>query len=93
MQKSLDNLQNVEYNEHKSTKCRKVVSMDINTKLKGYLHSIGFKQSYLCEKTEIPADTISRILNGKRKMTADELLVICDVLSIDPRMLWRRSKK
>lgn len=67
--------------------------MGLNDELKVYIKSIGVKQSYLCEKTNIPADTVSRILNSKRNLTAEEYMLICDVLSIDPRMLWRRSKK
>lgn len=67
--------------------------MGLNDELKVYIKSIGVKQSYLCEKTNIPADTVSRILNSKRNLTAEEYMLMCDVLSIDPRMLWRRSKK
>lgn len=63
--------------------------MDICKNLNNYIGLIGIKQSYLSARTNIPADTISKILNGKRKMTAEELLVICDVLHIDPRALWQ----
>lgn len=91
MQKKLDNLQKVEYNRLKSTKCRKVKTMSVNDCLKNYVDMIGIKQSYLSEKTKIPADTISKILNGKRKMTAEELLLVCDALHIDPRALWHQS--
>ncbi len=65
--------------------------MYLNDNLKNYIELIGIKQSYLSDKTKIPADTISKILNGKRKMTAEELLAICDVLHIDPRVLGNRK--
>ena len=65
--------------------------MNINDNLKNYIELIGIKQTYLSDKTKIPADTISKILNGKRKMTAEELLAICDALHIDPRALGNKK--
>ena len=64
---------------------------NLNGSLKDYVGLIGIKQTYLSEKTNIPVDTISKILNGKRKMSAEELLLICDALCIDPRSLWHRN--
>jgi DNA-binding Xre family transcriptional regulator len=59
--------------------------MSINEKLKAIVDERGIKQSYLCQKTGMSADCISRILNSTRKITADEFLNLCDVLEIDPR--------
>lgn len=42
----------------------------------------GIKQSYISKQTNIPVDTISKILSGKRKITAEEFLKICKVLDV-----------
>lgn len=67
------------------------IDINLNISLKNYIGTIGIKQSYLSEKTNIPADAISKILNGKRKMTAEELLLICDALCVDPRIFWKTN--
>lgn len=59
--------------------------MNINLQLKEIVDKKGLKQSYLCEKTGMTADCISRILNSTRKITAEEFLCLCDVLGVDPR--------
>ena len=59
--------------------------MSINSKLKEYMDERGIKQSFLCEKTGMTADSVSRILRGSRKISAEEFLKICTVLKLDPR--------
>lgn len=50
------------------------------TVIKEYLEDKGIKQEYISKKTGIPSNTLSDILNLKRKLLADELVDI--VLSI-----------
>ena len=47
-------------------------------RLKKYMDAVGLKQSVVAEKSDIHYKTFNAILNGKRKLGADELLVICD---------------
>lgn len=61
--------------------------MIINERLREYVESNGIKQSFLCNETGLSSDTISRILLSKRKITGEELLLICEALNIDPRSL------
>lgn len=61
--------------------------MSINLKLREIVESRGIKQAYICEKTGMTADAVSRILNGTRKITGEELLNLCDLLDVDPRSL------
>ena len=61
--------------------------MSINLRLKEIVESKGIKQSYICERTGMSADAVSRILNGTRKITGEELLNFCDILNVDPRSL------
>lgn len=57
--------------------------MKVNLKLKEIIDERGIKQSHICQKANMSADCVSRILNCTRKLTAEEFLRICDVLGID----------
>lgn len=60
--------------------------MYINRKLNEYVTANGIKQIYIVQKTGLSADTISKILKGKRRILADEFLTICVALDIDPNI-------
>lgn len=60
--------------------------MNINLKIKEIVESRGIKQSHICEKTGMTTDSVSRILKGTRKITAEEFLTLCEVLDIDPNI-------
>ena len=59
-------------------------SMWINRQLNDYVKDNGIKQIHLSQQTGIPADTISRILRGERRIMADEFLEICFILDVNP---------
>lgn len=63
----------------------------VNARLKEIIESRGIKQSYICEKTGLSSDCVSRILNSARKITADEFLSICEVLKLDPRSFFEKT--
>ena len=50
--------------------------------LNGFISQKGIKQRYICEKTGLSEDIISRILSGKRKILASEFLQICRALDV-----------
>lgn len=54
----------------------------IGIKVKEYLDENGIKYSYLSEKIGMPMNTLSLLLNGKRKMSVEEYFVICEVLGL-----------
>lgn len=58
--------------------------MKVYEKIKTYIEENGIKQNYLSEKTGIPENTLSIILNGKRRLSADEFVSIILVLGVDP---------
>lgn len=64
--------------------------MYINQKLNEYVTDNGIKQIYIVQKTGLSADTISKILKGKRRILADEFLIICAALDIDPNIFRDR---
>ncbi len=67
------------------------MSVSINEQLNKYVTENGIKQVHIANVTGLTQDTVSKILNGNRKMLADEFLIICEALSIDPNVF--RPKK
>ena len=61
--------------------------MWINLRLREIMESRVIKQTYICEKTGLSPDAVSRIMNGTRKVTGEELLMFCDLFDVDPRSL------
>lgn len=60
--------------------------MDVTKKIAKYIDDNGIKLSVLANRTSIPAQALYDSLgkNGTRKLKADELLRICDVLKLNP---------
>jgi len=50
--------------------------------IKNYLISKGISQTYVANKTGIPISTLNAILNGNRKLLAEEYFVICQALDV-----------
>ena len=58
--------------------------MRINQMLNEYVAANGIKQIYIAKKTGIDTNIISQILTGKRRILADEFLLICVAINLDP---------
>lgn len=56
--------------------------MNANQIIRKIVEERGLKISYLAQKTGIHVDAVSRSLLGKRKLSADEFLRICNTLSL-----------
>lgn len=65
--------------------------MSINERLSDYVREHGIKRVYIAQKTGLSADTVSKILNGNRRIQADEFLSICTALNIDPNIFRNKS--
>lgn len=57
--------------------------MKVNQNIKEYIESHGVTQKFLCDKTGITPVQMSNIMNGKRKVTGEELLKIADALKVN----------
>ena len=55
----------------------------INFKIKEYIDNHGITQKFLVDKTGITPEKMSNIMNGKRKVTGEELLKIADALKVN----------
>lgn len=60
--------------------------MNIADKLNEYITNHQIKQTYIAQKTGLTIETVSNILNGSRRIPADEFLLICTALDIDPNI-------
>ncbi len=56
--------------------------MSVNEKIKEYIESHGITQKFLCDKTGIAPEKMSNVINGKRKVTGEELLLIANALGV-----------
>lgn len=70
------------------------ISMKIEDKIKNIIDESGRSQLWIVEKMNtlqpnlsMNKDKLSSIVRGKRKMTADELLIFCMALEISPDRL------
>ncbi len=56
--------------------------MEANKKLREYLDSHGITQAFLVKKTGLSHWVVSNIMNGKRRVSADELGKISQALNV-----------
>ena len=57
--------------------------MKIEKQIKTYLKNNGISSSEAADMLGITNSNLSRLLNGRRKMRADELVVICGRFGLD----------
>lgn len=60
--------------------------MKVYEKVRSYLEVNGVKQISVAKKAGIPNVTFNAILNGKRKLYADDLRSICLALNVAPEV-------
>lgn len=51
-------------------------------KIKEYINRNGMKYGAVAERAEIAQNTFSAMINGKRKITAEEYFMICKALNV-----------
>ncbi len=54
----------------------------LGRQIKIYLFSKGISQTYIAAKTGIPNPILSAMLNGRRKIKAEEYFAICKALEV-----------
>ena len=69
-----------------------VEKYDTRTVLKDYIDNNGIKMTFIAERTGITKDRLSRIFQKERRLTADEFLVITEVLKVDVNELMGREE-
>ncbi len=66
--------------------------MTMGSKIKKYLFDNGITQRFVCQKTGIPSNTFSTMLNNKRKITVEEYALICNALGLSLEYLFEKDK-
>jgi len=51
-------------------------------RIKKYIEESGMKFGVIAERVNIPMNTFSAMMNGKRKITAEEYFAICQALDV-----------
>ena len=64
--------------------------MPIYMRFREILESRGIKQAHIVKVTGMSKDAVSNFLLGKRNLTAEEFLLWCQALDIDPNV-FRKS--
>lgn len=54
----------------------------MGARIKTYIQEEGLKFSAIAERIGIPLNTFSAMMNGKRKINADEYVAICRALNV-----------
>lgn len=58
--------------------------MSVQSRISAYIKRMGITQTSISQKTGIRVDTMSALMNGKRKMSADEYELICKAIEKTP---------
>lgn len=65
----------------------------VQERLARYIREMGIKQSVISQKTGLDPVTISAIMTGRRKLTADEFEKICIALKKQPNDFMRLEQE
>lgn len=68
-----------------------LVVMPVFILVRNYISAHGLKQKAVALKSKIPYSTFNAMMNGKRRIYADELEAICRSLNVSPEafILWK----
>lgn len=66
------------------------MKVDID-RLKAGIKASGVRQRVIAENAGVGAPSVSNMLRGKQKLTADVFLTVCDMCRIDPASVARRD--
>jgi lambda repressor-like predicted transcriptional regulator len=64
---------------------------DVTKAVSDYVRSKGILITVLSEGTGISYNVLQPSIMGKRKLRADEFLLICDFLEVTPDKFWSRA--
>jgi len=58
--------------------------MEVYKRIKAYINDAGLKQGKVAEKAGYDIKKFSAMMNGKRKIYAEDLAKICSALEVSP---------
>ncbi len=66
--------------------------MEVYKKVRAYIEENGYKQLGVAQKAGISKVTFNAMMNGKRKMYADDLRAVCLALNVSPELFIEAPK-
>ncbi len=66
--------------------------MEVYKRIKSYIIDLGLKQGKVAEKAGYDAKKFSAMMNGKRKIYAEDLAKICSALDVSPEQFIPHKK-
>lgn len=69
------------------------MAKDIRTNLRQVLDDFGYSQVKIAKKVGLTPCKFSNILNKRRRLTAEELLTICEIIGLTPEQLRDYDKR
>lgn len=63
------------------------------SKIKNYIKISGLKFCAIAKVVDIPTNTFSDMVNGKRRITAEEYFKICNALGVDVSFFTQNNEK
>lgn len=63
----------------------------LGCRIKEYINRMGLKLGAVAERAGIPLNTFSAMMNGKRKITAEEYFSICNALNVPLDEFYQRT--
>jgi transcriptional regulator with XRE-family HTH domain len=60
--------------------------------LRDHIDARGFKREYVAMKSGIKPAKLSLILNGRRRLTVDDLQAICDAIDTSPNAFFHTKE-
>lgn len=67
--------------------------MLVYEKVRRYIDDHGIRQAFVAEKCNISTTTFNAMMNGRRKMYADDLRDICYALEVSPEEFIEYQQK
>lgn len=58
--------------------------MSVQEVLKGFIKEKGIKHKFIADRLGFNDNAFSQIINGKRRLTADDLIDILLIIGVDP---------
>lgn len=62
--------------------------MSTHEMVRAYIDEHGLCRKYIAANMGISDSKLSQLLNGKRRMTVDDYMTLCQAIAVDPRTFF-----
>ena len=65
--------------------------MHMTEKVRAYIDEHGLCRKYIALNMGTSESRLSQLLNGKRRMTVDDYMALCQAIAVDPRTFYQST--